>query len=166
MEVSVENVPAETRWTIATQALSGVVIAHMKALYDVAGPEQFNKIVGQIWGQTGQGGKQVADALGMKGDDAKGVAEAWAIVTTVAMGPEFKTEIVEASKEKTVLKGTGCPFLNRVKEFGITDDIINAGDTAYCEELTKSLSPNVTITHEKRMHNGDPFCEWIFEIKK
>ena len=86
MEVSVENIPAETRWTIATQAMSGVMTAYSKALYDVAGPEQFNKINAQIWGQTGQGAKQIADALGMKGDDAKGVAEAFVTVSAIALG--------------------------------------------------------------------------------
>lgn len=108
----------------------------------------------------------MTDALGMKEDDVKGVAEAFAIVSSIALGPELKTEIVEASKERTVMKETGCSFLNRVKEFGITDDTLSAGDAAYCEALTKSLSPNVKIIHEKRMHKGDPYCEWIFEIKK
>ena len=100
------------------------------------------------------------------GHDVKGVAETWAIVSTIALGPELKLEIVESSKERTVLKGTGCPFFNRVKEYGISDDLLTAGDAAYCDALTNSLSSNVKITHEKRMHKGDPFCEWIFEIKK
>ena len=146
--------------------MSGVMTAYSKALYDVAGLAQFNEILGQIWGQAGQGAKQVADALGMKPDDVKGVAETWAIVSTIALGPELKLEIVESSKERTVLKGTGCPFFNRVKEYGISDDLLTAGDAAYCDALTNSLSSNVKITHEKRMHKGDPFCEWIFEVKK
>jgi hypothetical protein len=165
MEISVENIPAETRWTIATQAMSGVMTAYSKALYDVAGPEQFNKMLEQIWEQAGQGAKQVADALGMKPDDAKSVAETWAIVSAIALGPELKGEIVESSKERTVLRGTGCPFLNRVTEYGITEDLLTAGNAAYCEALTNSLNPNVKMTHTKRMHLGDPYCEWIFETK-
>jgi hypothetical protein len=165
MEISVADIPAETRWKIATQAMSGIMIAYKKAFHDVAGPEQFNKILEQIWGQAGQSGKQVADALGMKSDDAKSVAETWAIVSAIALGPELKMEIVEASKERTVLKGTGCPFLNRLKEYGITEDLLTSGDAVYCEALTNSLNPNVKITHEKRMHLGDSYCEWIFETK-
>ena len=166
MKVSVENIPAETRWTIATQAMSGVAIAYSKALYDLAGPEQFNKINEQIWGQTGKGAKQIADALNMKGSDAKGVAEALSSVCMVAMGPEAKIEAVESTEEKTVMHITGCPWLNRVKEFGITEDILTAGDEAFCQTFAKSLNPNVTMLHTKRMHKGDPYCEWIFEIKK
>jgi len=159
MEVSVERVPAETRWAIATNAMAGALIATNKALLDAVGQEKYNEITGQIWGGGGKAFKQIADSLGLVGDDAKSVAEAFASVCIVAMGPEVKIEAVEATEEKTVLRGTGCPFWNRVKELGISEDLLTASDAAFCHALTQSLNPKVTLTREKRMHLGDPYCE-------
>jgi len=166
MEVSAERVPAETRWTITGQALTGVMMATHKALLDAVGREKYNEIVGQIWAGAGKATKQIADALGLASDDAKSLAETWALVTTLAIGPEAKVEITEATPERAVLKGTGCPFWNRQKESGFSDDVWSAGDSAYCEAATKTLNPNVTVKHDKAMHRGDPYCEWIFELRK
>ena len=162
----VERVPAETRWTIATQALTGALVATMKALLDAVGQERYNEITGQIWGGAGMAFKEVADALGLASDDAKSVAETFALVSTLAMGPEAQLGTVEATAEKAVLNGTGCALLNRQKELGISEDILDAGDSAYCEALTKALNPKVTLAHDKAMHRGDPYCEWVFELKK
>ncbi len=45
MAEAVENFPAETRWTIATQALTGAVVATSKALLDAVGHESYNQHV-------------------------------------------------------------------------------------------------------------------------
>ena len=110
--------------------------------------------------------KEIADALGLAGDDAKFVAGTFALVSALAMGPELKFETVEATAEKAVLRGTGCPWWNRQKELGISDDVLSAGDSAYCEAFTKILNPKVTLAHDKARHRGDPYCEFVFELQK
>jgi hypothetical protein len=165
MSQVVEAVPAENRWAIATQAMTGAVMATNKAMLDAVGRETYDQILGQIWGGAGQGFKEIADALGLSVDDAKSVAEAFASLCAVTMGPEVQMETAEATEARAVLRATGCPFLNRVNEFGIEEDLLTAGDAAFCEALTESLNPNVTVTHDKRMHLGDPYCEWVFELQ-
>lgn len=165
MAEEIEKVPAETRWPIATQALTGAVVASAKALQDEMGQERFNEIWGQIWGDLGKAAKQIADALGLAGGDVKSATEAVQLVATVAMGPEFKFETVEATPEKAVLRCTGCPWWNRQKELGISD-ICSVADPAWCNGLTKSLNPRVTITLTKAMPRGDSYCEWVYELQK
>ena len=82
------------------------------------------------------------------------------IISNIAIGPEFQVERIESKNGKTTGKITGCPFSNRLKEFGITDDLLTSGDTAYCRTLSRSLTPDAAILHTKRMHLGDPYCEW------
>jgi hypothetical protein len=166
MAETVEKVPAETRWTIATQGLTGAVVVAAKALLDVLGQEKYNEVWAQIWSQLGTASKQVADALGVAGDDAKSIAETTMFVTTVSMGPEIKVGTIEATAEKAVLRNTECPYWNRMKELGISDDICSVADPAYFNGFAKSLNPNVTVSLTKAMPKGDPCCEWVFELQK
>lgn len=41
-----EKIPAETKWTIATKALTGALTVDSEALRDALGQEQFN----EVWG--------------------------------------------------------------------------------------------------------------------
>jgi len=166
MAEAVERVPAETRWAIATQALTGAVVATANVLLDVVGQERFNEIWKQIWAGSGKASKQVTDVLGLAGDDAKSVAETIQLVATVAMGPEFKLETVEATAEKAVVRCTGCPWWNRFKELGISEGFCPVADLAYCDALAKSLNPKVTVSLPKAMPRGDPYCEWVYELQE
>jgi len=166
MAETVERVPAETRWAIAAQALTGAIIATNKALLDIVGQEKYYEVTGQIWSELGKASKQVADALGLVGDDAKSVAETVQFVATVVMGPERKMETVEATAEKAVVRCTGCPWWNRTKELGISDDLCSSGDAAWNDGLAKSLNPKVTASLTGSMPRGDPHCEWVYELQK
>ncbi len=166
MAEAVEKVPAETRWAIATQSLTGVYMALGKALVDIVGPERYEEINGQIWAAGGNASKQIADALGLAGDDAKSAAEIIQVVAGVVMGPEFKFETVEATAERVVLRSPECPWQNRAKELGISDDLCTSGDTAWCNALAKSFVPTVTVTMTKAMPRGDPYCGWVYELQK
>ncbi len=166
MAEGVEKVPAENRWTIATRGLTGAIVVTSKALRDVLGQERYNEVLGQIWAEQGKAAKQIADALGLAGDDAKSVAETNVLVTLVAMGPEIKIEIVEATAEKAVLRNTECPWWNRFKELGISEDLCSVACAAYFNGLAKSLNPKVTVSLTKAMPRGDSYCEWVYELQK
>jgi len=166
MAEAVEKVPAETRWIIATQALTGSDIATAKATLDILGKEKYNEMKGQIWAELGKASKQIADNLGLAGDDAKSIIETINTVAVVAMGPEFKLEIVEANAEKGMVRCTECPWWNRTKELGSSDDFCSSGDIAWCNTFAKSLNPKVTVTLTQAMPRGDPYCEWVYELQK
>jgi len=166
MAGEIEKVPAETRWIIATQGLTGVIVAIAKVLRDVVGQEKYNEIWPQIWAEAGKGSKQVADAFGLAGGDAKSAAETVMLVSVVAMGPEVKAGIVEATAEKAVVRSTGCPYWNRMKELGISDDLCSLSDPAYFNAFAKSLNPKLTLTLTKALPRGDSYCEWVYELQK
>ncbi len=166
MAIGVEKIPAENRWAIATQALTGATVVTSKALRDVLGHEKYNEILGQIWAEQGKAGKQIADALGLSGGDAKSAAETAQLVTVVAMGPEFDFETVEATAEKAVIRSTGGPWWNRFNQLGISEDLCSAGCAVYWDALAKSLNPKLTVSLTKAMPRGDPYCEWVFQLQK
>lgn len=166
MAQALEKIPAETRWTIATRALTGMIIATSKALRDVLGQERYNEVMGQIWGEQGKAAKQIADALGLASGDAKCAAEAFQSVLIVAMGPEFKIETVEATAEKAVTKCTACPWWTRQQELRVPGDICSAASRAFDNALAKGLNPKLTMTLSKAMCRGDSYCETVWELQK
>lgn len=161
-----EKIPAETRWAIATKAMIGGNVVLFKTLFDIVGQEKYNEMVGQMQTEGGKASKQIADALGLAAADAKSTAEAVQLVALVSMGPELKFQTVEATAEKAVIRGTGCPWWNRVKEFGISDDLLSVGSPAWTSSLTKSLNPKVTLSGTRSMCRGDAYCEWIYKLQQ
>ena len=166
MEFKVDQIPAESKWAIATRGLTGALAAHLHLLYNLARNDKYPEVLRPIWTQIGQGSAELAKALGMTGDNAQAAAEAGAAICLCAMGPEYKIEEMVVSGDKTVMKITECPWWNRMKEFGISHDLLSACDLAFWGSFIKTLNPKVTMKHGKQMHRGDPYCEWIFATKK
>lgn len=166
MEMNVDQTPAEAKWGMAAKGLTGALAAHMNAIYSLVGKEKYAEVITQIWSQIGQGSAEEIKASGMAVDNAKMMGEAGVNVCMCAMGPEYKIEQVEATEERTVMKITQCPWNNRMKEFGISHDLLSACDIAFWKNFVEKLNPNITMRHGKQMHLGAPYCEWIFETKK
>jgi hypothetical protein len=166
MKLKVDQIPSETRWALATKGLTGALAAHLHLIYELAGKEKYPEIVRQIWTQIGQGSAEVVKSLDMSGDDAKSAAEAGAAISICVLGPEYAIEEMVVSPDKTIMKITQCPLWNRMKEFGISPDLLSACDLVFWDHFMKNLNPNVTMKHGKQMHRGDAYCEWIFETKK
>jgi hypothetical protein len=166
MEFSVDQVPAEARWAMATKGLTGALTAYQNVMLNMAGREKYDEIMGQIWGQIGKMSAEMTKASGMEGGNAQSAALAFASSVMIAMGPEYQIEVVEASEDRTVMKVTECPFWNRIGEFGIAEDLLTAGDNAFCKNFVETLNPNISMKHGSRMHLGATHCEWIFEKKK
>jgi hypothetical protein len=163
---AVGAIPAEARWTIATQGLTGAYIATVKAMLDAVDREKYTEIMVPIWTEAGKSSKQIADALGLTAHDAKTAAQTGRLVCIASMGPEFVYEATEETAEKAVFRYHECQWWNRMKELGITDDICSAACPAYWDSSAKSFNPKLTASLAKAKPWGDPFCEHVFQIQK
>lgn len=163
MEFTVNQIPLETKWALATQGLTGALSVHLSALYDVLGKERYAVLVREIWGQLGQGCAEGVKAMGLSTETAKLLGEAGATFCMCAMGPEYKLEQLASSDDRTVMKVVQCPWHNRMKECGIQHDVLSDCDAAFWQEFVLALNPEVVMRHGKQMHRGDAYCEWIFE---
>lgn len=163
---AVEKIPAEARWTIATQGLTGAYVATVKAMLDAVGRDKYSEMMVQIWTEAGKSSKQIADALGLAGHDAKSAAQTGVLVCIASMGPEFEFEIIEATAEKAAFRYHECPWWNRMKELGISDDLCSAACPAYWNGSAKSFNPKLTASLAKAKPWGDPFCEYVYKLQK
>jgi len=161
-----EKVPAENRWTIASQTMTGAIMTTNKILLDIVGREKYNEIIAQIWSEGGKASKQIADTLGLDGNDAESIAKTVLGVANVEMGPDFKLEMIEATTEKAIVRCTECPWQNRSRELGISEDMCSVGDQSWGNGLARTLNPKLKVTLTKAMPKGDAYCEWIYELEK
>jgi hypothetical protein len=162
----IDKIPAETRWQMATQGLTGAFVACANALNDAVGKEKYEQFNGGLWYMAGKGAKEFADGLGLTVEKPKDIADVTELLTLASMGPEFKMEIVEATDDKCVQRTTKCSWHERWKEQGIKFDLCGVGHQRYCEGLCESLNPNFTFTLSKSVVRGDPHCEGVIERKK
>lgn len=163
-----EKVPAETRWVIAARTLTGACLATGNVLYQVVGKEKAEELNRRIWIEGGKTVKDVISAAGIPLDanDAKSIAEASFAAAVVTMGPELQGEIVEATKDRSVMRVTKCPWHERWKELGRVWDACTSGHQAWGEGMLEKINPDFTHKLTKNMCRGDPYCEFIIERKK
>ena len=166
MANSIDKVPENARWEIATKGLTGAYIAISNALKQAVGQKKFEEFNGPLWHQAGKGAKEFADNFGLATESAGDVEGVIHILAQAAMGPEFVFEIVESTKDRCVGKTTQCPWYKRWKEQGLDMDTCGAGHQAWGNGATESLNPNFTFKLTKNMLHGDPHCEWVVERKK
>ena len=166
MAESIEKVPAETRWEIATKGLTGALTAFANALKGAQGEEKYNEFTSALWYEAGKGAKEFADNLGLTAENVEDVDGITHLLATTSMGPEFKFEVVEATEDRCVGRTTKCAWHERWKELGLKDDICSSGHQAWGDGAVESLNPDFTFSLTKNMIRGDQFCEWVIERKK
>ena len=166
MAETIEKVPAETRWEIATKGLTGALTAMSNALQGALSQEKFDEFQVGLWSQAGKGAKEFADTLGLTTENPRDIEEATELLGMTSMGPEFNFEIVEATEDRCVGRTNKCPWHERWKEFGLKEDFCNSGHQGWGDGAVQSLNPNFNFTLTKNMQRGAQFCEWVIERKK
>lgn len=162
--VSIENIPAEVRWEIATKSATAMTAAYGVFFERVLG-DKYNEIVKLIWIEGGKEAKELAEKLGLPVQDAQQVDEAWGILSKILYGPEIAWVTVESGKDRAVDRITSCPFLKRHKEMGIDTRESFDPCQAYCRSAVESLNPKYTQRFESGMCRGAPYCMSVVEKK-
>jgi|SRR6185369_3682294 len=100
MANTIERIPDNTRWEIATKSLTGAYIAISNALKQAVGQSKFEELNGPLWRQAGKGAKEFAAALGLAtetaGDDTCGARhQAWGEGATESLNPNFTFKLTK-----------------------------------------------------------------------
>lgn len=160
----IEDIPPEIRWQIATKSANTMPFVYDMFFRKVLG-DRVEDIELQIWVEGGKEVKNIANELGLPAGNAIEVNDALGIVSTILLGPELKSEIVNVAEDKVVERITGCPMLNRAKEMEQDAHLHPAHCQAYCRSAVDKLNPNYAQRFDKRMCDGDPYCENVVELR-
>lgn len=160
------DIPAEKRWEIAARSASAIPLLYGMIFRKALG-DRYDKMELQIWVEGAKGVKNLAKSLGMPSKNAREISETFEIVGTILFGPEFRIEMIEESRDRTVGKVVECPVLNRAREMGLDPEVVNlTACRTYGRWAVESLNPEYTRRLNKSMCGGDEFCEMIVERRR
>jgi hypothetical protein len=181
-EELLEKIPAEKRWLITSQVLTRfsvlrgsncmpILLGEEEGIFSpVWGWEKWNEILTKIMGDVGKRlFAMVKETFNILVKDAVGAAKLTLVAGTMFAGAECKTEIVEATSERAVLRWTKCGWDERFNELGVVHGLrggCHSGHQAFFEEGLKAINSNISYKFIKSLARGDTYCEDIFEFKE
>lgn len=164
--VSLEDIPAETRWEIAARSASVVPLLYDMHFRKVL-REKYDDIELPIWVKSANEMKNLANELGLPLSNAKEISESMGVIAAILYGREMKMELIEGNEDRAIGRMTECAVLNRAKEMGLDPEI--SAQTA-CRQVLKTeaeaLNPEFTQRSTMSMCAGDSFCEMVIERKR
>jgi hypothetical protein len=163
----IENIRADVRWKIATQASTGTAVALDAAIQEAVGPEMRKEILTKIYAGSAPAVKQIIDALGLPTDNVEAAVRAVDCANIVMFGTEMLIDITEASPQKVAAKVTGCAFPLRMKEMGVKMDCLSVC-TAYQKATYNAVNPKLKVNiGDKCINQGDAYCgEFVVEMQE
>ena len=72
----VEKIPGQRRWEIATEKLTGAVVAYVARLKSETGEEAYNEFTKLIWYQTGADIRDFMNNVEISSENAIGIQDA------------------------------------------------------------------------------------------
>lgn len=162
----IDNIPAETRWAVATQALTGALLATGTAFEQAVGVEGYRQVTAANWREAGRNSGQLATAMGFAPPtDAPSL---WAMAETLVhltMGPEFVAEASESSPERVVAHVSECPWAKRASEQGAQSASCLVSDRAWMMGLAESFGLDIKHEITTALPLGDHHCTIACELK-
>jgi hypothetical protein len=176
-----ETISHEKCWALTAKFLTGLVVLRGgksvapllgKAegfITPIWGMEKFLEIVTKIFSD---GGRKlfpfIKEIFNIPVEDAVDAAKMFWVAGTLTNGPEFESEIVEATPERVVARFTKCGWMERFKEFKLDPNFRACRDSCpkWAEEGFKVINSKLACKPTKLMPSGDSYCEYIFEFKE
>ncbi|MDD1669567.1 MAG: hypothetical protein LUO97_07170 [Methanomicrobiales archaeon] len=163
--VSIDRVPFENRWRLATAGAMDLAMAYTVAVRRTVG-EAFGEALDEMevgfWEGAGLEQVAIARAFGFPLRNAREVAEAFTTISVLFQGPQLGVaKIGESGEDSAVITMDACPALARARKFRMDTKRVCMGCEAYSRAAVEALNPAYTLSHEKSMCLGDPRCEVV-----
>jgi hypothetical protein len=159
MMLRMKDFPIETRWQIATRALSRMIIAAGKQVQDRTPlPDAFYALANEIG--------RIASDHSMPRDDAGEIIHTLGVISVMLFGPAFETPYIEGFSEEAVIRLTRCPLYSEEFKELAAPETIRAACCAYLVTTIEALNPEFGLSVPFSRCAGDEFCEMVIERKK
>jgi hypothetical protein len=163
----VDKIPIEDKRVTASMVFSGTAVGLMVRLGSVVGADKLEEILTGMWSGAGKRSHpNIQEKYNITVEDAAGAAKLSYVVGCTSLGPEYKSEIVEANPKKAVRKTTKCPWMERYTAYNIAPEfrVCATPCAKYVEEGLKVVNREITFKLRKAMPRGDPYCEFVYEF--
>jgi len=119
--VSIDRVPFENRWRLATAGAMDLAIAYSVAVRGTIGEafgEALDRMEAGFWEQAGLEQLAVARAFGFPLRTAREVAEAFTTISVLYQGPQLGVSgITDTGEDSVLITLDTCPALARARKF-------------------------------------------------
>jgi len=161
--VTIERVPFENRWRLATAGAMDLAMAYSVAVRGTLGEafgEALDRMEAGFWEQAGLEQVAIARAFRFPLRTAREVAEAFTTISVLFQGPQLRVAgIIDSGLNSALVRLESCPALTRARKFRMDTKRVCMGCNAYSRAAVEALNPAYTLAHEKSMCLGDPLCE-------
>lgn len=168
--VNIDQIPAEVRWRLATQAVNDLPFVYGMVYRNIVGEmytRELDEASRQIWMEAGKEQAAVARAFALPVRNALQVAQAFATVCVLYMGPEMNNgEVRPGEGDSAVLTLERCPMFARTQKFGMDPKKIMTDCHAYCTAGIHALNPVYEMKFEKSLCAGDSHCRLRVQRKE
>jgi hypothetical protein len=106
------SIPDEKKWRIAAEFSSVLPALYDRAFRSMVG-ERHDEIEQEVWMEAAKIITGIAKDLSLPAGTAHELAETMRTVMAILFGPEFKSEVLEVSKDRAVIIVRRCPFLEK-----------------------------------------------------
>jgi hypothetical protein len=161
--VTIDRVPFENRWRLATAGAMDLSMAYSVAVRGTLGEafgEALDRMEVGFWEQAGLEQLAIAHAFAFPLRTAREVAEAFTTISVLFQGPQLGVAgITDTGEDSVLIRLESCPALARARKFRMDPKGVCMGCSAYSRAAVDALNPAYALTHEKSMCLGDPLCE-------
>lgn len=152
------SIPDDVKWRLAAEFSAKMPFLYDRAFRAELG-DRYDEIEQEVWMEAATSAFEIAKTLALPVGTAKDLAETMRIVMVILFGPEFRSEVLEVSKDGAVIVIRRCPFLSgRI-------DADSTGGHAFrkCMAFTLTAVPRLNNGFSARfvrtMCTGDRQCE-------
>lgn len=156
--IRVKDIPMPTKWAIATQVLTRLVV--------VADPQQCRENPAYLFNELGREIAEIADRYRMPREDARDLVQTLGAISVILFGPTFETPFIEGSPDESVIRLSECAMFRPEREKRRDPLQVNRICLAYVKGAIEALNPGYSITISRARCGGDSYCEMIIEKKK
>ncbi len=161
----IDNIPAEVRWAVATQAMTGTITATNAAVQKMVSDEEGKRMAAAIWGPAGAASGRLADALHLPRPST--LSGFWGVAETLihlTMGPEFEAQVTKSTPDRLVVRVTTCPWAKRAEEQGVEAGDCATGDHAWCVGLADYYGMKIEHEITTAVPAGDEYCTATYRL--
>jgi hypothetical protein len=174
-----EKIPPEKRWAIAAKTLWRFWVLRGDKIFAPSlarGEGIIAPVLGrEKWIEINQmmireGGRRfypmVKEMFNIPVDDAVGAAKLYIVAAILFTGPEFQFEIIEATRERAVIRITKCPLWDEYEEFEVIPEVRvgDDGHQSWVEVGFNTVNHKLTHRFTKAREKGDTYCEAVIEF--
>ncbi len=155
------------KWEMATKALTYLVTLYSQVIKEEVGLDAYYKISKEVWSEVGKSFTDLLKPLKIDNNDASSIHSGVRKFSKVIMGSELDFEVVEALKDRSVVRIFNCPWHQIMLETGMQSfcEPHHEIHEIFCQSLVKSINPHMTFMFTQHANLNSPYCEEKVEIR-